>query len=282
MPRALTSQKIPPLTDTRSLGQRAWLDEAACATMPVDQSDRAFFPSPNARLGDAIWDDARTICEGCPSRDACLADAMKAEEGAARYGFVGGKSPNERYALGGHATVNQRPLNGPRATYRTISSDELRQIIRAYHDGEGSVAIGHRFGRRPDVIVAALRRSGVEIRAQKTLKPCGTVAAYQRHLKNGERPCSACSATASAAKKAERQKARSAATKVCTACHVSKSIGDFEPRRAQCKDCRRFGGAQRQAEYRAKHGRPDRVDPAEREKHRARQAKARAAKGAAA
>lgn len=196
MPRALTSQKIPPLTDTRSLGQRAWLDTAACAALPVDQSDRTFFPSPNAKRGDAIWDDARAICEGCPVRNACLADAMKAEEGAARFGFVGGKSPNERYALGGHATVNPRPLNGPRA-------------------------------------------------------------------------------------KAERQKARSGATKVCTACHVRKSIGDFEPRRAQCKDCRRFGGAQRQAEYRAKHGRPDRVDPAEREKHRARQAKARVAKRAA-
>ena len=184
MPRALTSQKIPPLTDTRSLGQRAWLDEAACATMPVDQSDRLFFPTgTQGRANDAIWDDARAICEGCSARAACLADAMKAEEGAARFGFVGGKSPNERYALG----------------------DKGKQAPRT-----------------------PTRRA-----------------------------------------------------KVCTSCHVSKDLDAFEHRRAQCRDCRRFHNAQRQVEYRAKHGRPDRVDPAEREKRRARQAKARAAKRAA-
>lgn len=189
MPRALTSQKIPPLTDTRSLGQRPWMADIACANMTSAQIERTFFPTAPKGRGhrrtDAIWDDARIVCEGCSVRAACLADVMEdeADTGAARYGYRGGKTPDERYALA----------------------------------GEG--------------------------------------------------------------KQAPRTPTRRA--KVCTSCHVSKDLDAFEHRRAQCRDCRRFHNAQRQVEYRAKHGRPDRVDPAEREKHRARQAKARAAKRAA-
>jgi hypothetical protein len=26
----------------------------------------------------------------------------------------------------------------------------------------------------------------------KTIKPCGTIAAYRRHLRNSEQPCEAC------------------------------------------------------------------------------------------
>lgn len=29
-------------------------------------------------------------------------------------------------------------------------------------------------------------------RGRPIIRPCGTVAAYQRHYKNGERPCQAC------------------------------------------------------------------------------------------
>ena len=164
MPRALTSQKIPPLTDTRSLGQRAWLDTAACATMPVDQSDRLFFPRPNARLGDAIWDDARAICEGCPVRDACLADAMKAEEGAARYGYRGGKTPDERYAIG--APGKRASMGGSRRG--PLTPEEDAAIASRYRSGQSARAIAATFGLSPTTVTKSLHRAGVAIRTATT------------------------------------------------------------------------------------------------------------------
>lgn len=210
MPRALTSQKIPPLTDTRSLGQRAWLDTAACATMPVDQSDRAFFPSSNAKLGDAIWDDARAICGGCSARDACLADAMKAENGAgaSRFGFVGGKTPDERQRLAANEQRNLRRATGYGTyTRRLVTDDERRQMIRAYRAGASTIAIGKALERRPDTVIGVLRRAGVEIRPANNLvqKECGTVAAYRRHLRHGDKPCDACSDAKRVSQRRERK-----------------------------------------------------------------------------
>ena len=211
MPRALTSQKIPPLTDTRSLGQRAWLDEAACATMPVDQSDRLFFPTgTQGRANDAIWDYARAICEGRPVRNACLADAMKAEHGAgaSRFGFVGGKTPDERQRLAANDQRNQRRATGYSPhTRRLVTDDEPRQMIRSYRAGASTVAIGKELERRPDTVIGVLRRAGVEIRPANNLvqKECGTAAAYRRHLRNGEKPCDACTEAKRVSQRRERK-----------------------------------------------------------------------------
>lgn len=46
--------------------------------------------------------------------------------------------------------------------------------------------------------------------SEANLRPCGTVAAYQRHLRRGETPCEACRFEWSAATKAARQRRREA------------------------------------------------------------------------
>lgn len=163
MPRALTSQKIPPLTDTRSLGQRAWLDTAACATMPVDQSDQIFFPKPNAKRGDAIWDDARAICEGCPVRNACLTDAL-ANEPLPRFGYVGGKTPDERYAIG--APGKRASMCGSRRG--PLTPEEDAAIASRYRSGQSARAIAATFGLSPTTVTKSLHRAGVAIRTATT------------------------------------------------------------------------------------------------------------------
>lgn len=188
MPRALTSQKIPPLTDTRSLGQRAWLDEAACATMPVDQSDQIFFPKPNAKRGDAIWDEGRILCEGCPVRDACLTDAL-ANEPLPRFGYVGGKTPDEHYAI---SKTGKRPSNGGRRT--GLSPDDDADIARRYLAGSSTREIGEAYGVHRNTIAASLHRTRTRPRKPRSNKvsPCGTRAAYERHRRKGELPCEPC------------------------------------------------------------------------------------------
>ena len=60
----------------------------------------------------------------------------------------------------------------------------------------------------------------------RELQPCGTFAAYKRHLKRGERPCGACA-------EANREHCRSL---VCTGC--GKAISRGTGRRTQmCRDC---------------------------------------------
>ncbi|MGW6007205.1 WhiB family transcriptional regulator [Oerskovia enterophila] len=56
---------------------------------------------PDSDLPSA-YDDARTICAGCPVAEACLQVALEAESrshGALRFGMYGGTTPAERTAV---------------------------------------------------------------------------------------------------------------------------------------------------------------------------------------
>lgn len=78
---------------------REWLTQAACAGMADATYAEAdpFHPEPNR--GKPDYREARSICEGCPVRQACLADAMATETKGERAGFRGGLTPDERQAL---------------------------------------------------------------------------------------------------------------------------------------------------------------------------------------
>lgn len=72
-----------------------WHTRALCLGMDAD----IFFPKP----GDvAATNHAKRICDSCPVRQACLAEALREEGGRAkdnRFGVRGGKAPGGRYAL---------------------------------------------------------------------------------------------------------------------------------------------------------------------------------------
>lgn len=71
-----------------------WKDEAACRGEGVT----LWFSRRTSKAGKK----AVAICEGCPVRQQCLADAMEAETGSGlRLGIWGGLGPAEREARGG-------------------------------------------------------------------------------------------------------------------------------------------------------------------------------------
>lgn len=69
-----------------------WLDDAACARLAEQDLDLFFTP---AGSGLGRW--ARSMCEGCAARRACLEHAF---EHRITVGYFGGMSPNQRRALG--------------------------------------------------------------------------------------------------------------------------------------------------------------------------------------
>lgn len=75
---------------------RTWTAQAACR----DYHPELWFPME--RMGSAgrmpytNYTEARKICEGCPSRAACLDFALRYDE---QYGLWGGLTPHERQAL---------------------------------------------------------------------------------------------------------------------------------------------------------------------------------------
>ena len=48
----------------------------------------------------------------------------------------------------------------------------------------------------------------------RNLRPCGTTAAYRRHLRNGEQPCEACRSANAAARRDQKLESRSEAAEV--------------------------------------------------------------------
>lgn len=69
--------------------QEPWYEEAACSSYPAEM----FFPSSEA---PSAANAAKTICEGCPVREECLAFAL---ETAQVEGVWGGMDAGERRRL---------------------------------------------------------------------------------------------------------------------------------------------------------------------------------------
>lgn len=67
----------------------SWAAHAACQGADVD----AFFTDSSYGIARA-----KAFCGACPVQDACLAEALRAEDGC-RYGIYGGLTPKERADL---------------------------------------------------------------------------------------------------------------------------------------------------------------------------------------
>lgn len=93
-----------------------WREEAACKGRPA----RIWFPGAipdglRATAGDP-YAYARSICAGCPAKDACLAYALETRE---PNGLWGGLDPVERRALGRPAKpMRKDPAHGTAPGYK--------------------------------------------------------------------------------------------------------------------------------------------------------------------
>lgn len=88
-------QLAPISTQTDTDPGPDWRTQAAC----LDRAPEIFFPRPSDRDGE---NEAIVICEICPVKAECLADAMAAETcrtTSRRHGIWGGKTPQQRYAM---------------------------------------------------------------------------------------------------------------------------------------------------------------------------------------
>lgn len=70
-----------------------WRSRAACRTARITRPDLTWFPGQGER-----FDEQRAICESCPVRTDCLADAMSLPA-TMDHGLWGGLSERQRSAL---------------------------------------------------------------------------------------------------------------------------------------------------------------------------------------
>lgn len=70
-----------------------WREDAHCLGETID----VFFPDMS--LGEARWDRAKTICQGCTVKRQCLKLVINLPEDDDRYGVFGGLSPMDRRVL---------------------------------------------------------------------------------------------------------------------------------------------------------------------------------------
>lgn len=79
-------------------GKGDWLDDAACAGLPVD----LWFPGVHSTPGFPAGDQALAICQDCPVKIQCLLSALQEEmqdSQSSIFGIRGGLSPKDRYKL---------------------------------------------------------------------------------------------------------------------------------------------------------------------------------------
>lgn len=104
---------------------REWLEAAACRRPGMD----AEWWFPPSGMAQATCEGMRICQEECPVREACLADALKAEEGfgeRARFGIFGGLTPDQR----GELDATPRRRGGPTQASPCPWPGEARAVER--------------------------------------------------------------------------------------------------------------------------------------------------------
>lgn len=67
-----------------------WMDHASCATLPPEQADQMFFPTPTQIASQNMA--KQFYCGPCPVKTECLTFGMTQE-----FGMYGGQTPYERF-----------------------------------------------------------------------------------------------------------------------------------------------------------------------------------------
>ncbi|MER6673683.1 WhiB family transcriptional regulator [Streptomyces sp. NPDC000983] len=173
---------------------------ATRAVAPADGGSRAWESSAACGQRDAeLWFSRRSssaavaICASCPVLDACRAAVLQRERGlprCRRQGVVAGLTGAQRHALdrlAGRQQAQDRRQAPPRQ--RTPDRRPAQDAAPA-RDTEPAPDVRPVAARRPAPPPGGDRPATVP--AQPA--PCGTRAAYQRHLRRGEPVDDACRA----------------------------------------------------------------------------------------
>ena len=130
-----------------------WRSRAACR----DDDPETWFPTGSSGPALAQTEQAKAVCRRCPVVDECLTWAL---DQRVEFGVWGGMTEAERAPL----------VKIPAAARPTKTCQQCGRKFRP---------------RGVQQRCASCQHGGL-------LKPCGTLAAYNRHLKRREAPCAAC------------------------------------------------------------------------------------------
>ena len=133
------------------MSEPEWWGDAACAGVDPE----AFFPDSFTDRSELAV--VRSICGGCPVKDACLADALSYPETADREGIFGGLTPPERKRLRKDTPQRRKqPPPPPRAPVEgRVDATGTRWRLRALAaHGWPTDLLAVEFGTSPDVIRA--------------------------------------------------------------------------------------------------------------------------------
>ncbi|MER5213665.1 WhiB family transcriptional regulator [Streptomyces sp. NPDC002838] len=95
----------------------AWAEDASCRGYDLD----LFFTDSKRGIAQA-----KQVCAGCPVREECLDEGLRAEDGS-RYGIYGGLTPDERAELAKDPPRTGRktaPCGTPAAHRRHVKNKE--------------------------------------------------------------------------------------------------------------------------------------------------------------
>jgi WhiB family redox-sensing transcriptional regulator len=155
-----------------------WAARAACRT----EDANLFFSDSDDSVAEA-----KRICQPCPVRAECLAEALRTEDGP-RYGISGGLTPDERAQL----APTQRP--------------DPSDLAAQYLSGASIRDIAHRSGQPYQAVRQALVKAGVQLRGRGGSDRArhGTASTYQC----GGCRCEPCTKAHSASMRAYRARRR--------------------------------------------------------------------------
>ena len=177
-----------------------WRLQAAC----VDQSSAYYDPWFPTSESKHAYDDARSVCKGCPVRAFCLKEALDEEAGmsaALRHGMRGGKTAYERAEIAGQLRDSDtRGTNKKSMSLANPARDERRaKVAELALAGLNAIEIGERIGFNEETArrdLNFLRATGVIAqdvgKARKPSQHCGTVKGAQMHRAKRHELCDRC------------------------------------------------------------------------------------------
>lgn len=192
-----------------------WRDTAACR----GEDPETFFPTGTEGAWKLVINEAKAICRRCPSITDCLNFAI--DEGISD-GIFGGLTERERAAVRRRATAKQITREQAAADVQKVQPEPKRTLRAIWNANANPLGDGHSIWRgRPQVYFEGrsytprqlsfildrgrhpegrvLTTCGINtcvmpahLGDDRERTRCGTRPGYQKHLKNGQTPCTPC------------------------------------------------------------------------------------------
>lgn len=192
-----------------------WRDTAACRR----EDPELFFPKGDTGPWLMVIEDAKAICRGCPSLDAC---GQWARNNRIPEGIYGGLTEQERAALHRNAVRRRLTPEAAAAKAEAVRKPKKPRTLRTLHDDNTKPLHNHLVWTGPDQLsfkgqtftpkqlAFTLDRGHApdgSVRAECGISTCvlaahladyaertrcGTRPGYRLHLERGETPCDPC------------------------------------------------------------------------------------------